>query len=294
MHRDWLDDREPPSDIECPSSSDDNDANENNPTDHVNIEEILHTGTGTDLLWHITHSTTNYWENIVRMMITGKLGVKMSATMKQLMERVYNLLGETFFNSLGWEDLWPEFDWQKRRVNQIPNLNTLVSKLGDEMDTAFSLQVVGKVELLKVLSAQTSHCSEEAQTRKAFMKIKEKGLLLHHLFKIDRRFLRKSHFVSETSNTRFVRTPSFSTNGVVLSILYIDLTSAQPPKNPKAQDAINLPNIQTQMHIRNTHPNAHIIGIDLGVECMFAAVAYNPDDPAHLQTLVQSRTSDSQ
>ncbi|TPX43089.1 hypothetical protein SeMB42_g04868 [Synchytrium endobioticum] len=40
MHRDWLDDREPPSDIECPSSSDDNDANENNPTDHVNIEDI--------------------------------------------------------------------------------------------------------------------------------------------------------------------------------------------------------------------------------------------------------------
>ncbi|TPX30036.1 hypothetical protein SeLEV6574_g08643, partial [Synchytrium endobioticum] len=123
------------------------------------------------------------------------------------------------------------------------------------------------------------------ETRKAFMKIKEKGLLLHHLFKIDRRFLRKSHFVSETSNTRFVRTPSFSTNGAVLSLLYIDLTSAQPPKNPKAQDAINLPNIQTQMHIRNTHLNAHIIGIDLGVEGMFAAVAYNPDDPAHLQTL---------
>ncbi|TPX43094.1 hypothetical protein SeMB42_g04867 [Synchytrium endobioticum] len=39
------------------------------------------------------------------------------------------------------------------------------------------------------------------------------------------------------------------------------------------------------MHIRNTHPNTHIIGIDLGAECMFAAVAYNPDDPAHLQTL---------
>ncbi|TPX47061.1 hypothetical protein SeLEV6574_g02859 [Synchytrium endobioticum] len=33
------------------------------------------------------------------------------------------------------------------------------------------------------------------------------------------------------------------------------------------------------------HPNAHIIGIDLGVECMFAAVAYNPDDSAHPQTL---------
>ncbi|TPX30851.1 hypothetical protein SeLEV6574_g08578 [Synchytrium endobioticum] len=211
----------------------------------------------------------------------------MSATIKQLMERVYNLLGEAFFNSLEWEDLWPEFDWQKRRVNQIPNLNTLVSKLGDEMDTAFSLQVVGKVELLKehivqvmgdvgkegceeietwrdVLIAQNKgpppivvfhrlnallpkpyqwkmvphtwygdsfcHFSEEAlydllydipslkklvhdldgmsqdknkiETRKAFMKIKEKGLLLHHLFKIDRRFLRKSHFVSETSDTR--------------------------------------------------------------------------------------------
>ncbi|TPX44624.1 hypothetical protein SeLEV6574_g04393 [Synchytrium endobioticum] len=329
------------------------------------IEDILHTGTGTDLLWHITHSTTNYWKNIVRMMITGKLGVKMSATMKQLTERVYNLLGEAFFNSLGWEDLWPEFDWQKRRVNQIPNLNILVSKLGDEMDTVFSLQVVGKVELLKerivqvmgdvgkegceeietwrnVLIAQNRgppsilvfhrlnallpkpyqwkmvphtwygdsfcHFSEEAlydllydipsfkklvhglagmsqdknkiESRKAFIKIKEKGLLLHHLFKIDRRFLRKSHF-QYPIRTHFI----VLDQRVVLNLLYIDLTSAQPPKNLKAQDAINLPNIQTQMHIQNTHPNAHIIGIDLGVECMFAAVAYNPDDPAHLQTL---------
>ncbi|TPX40463.1 hypothetical protein SeMB42_g05981 [Synchytrium endobioticum] len=74
-------------------------------------------------------------------------------------------------------------------------------------------------------------------------KFQDNPALLRHLFKIDCRFLRKSHFVSETSNTRFVRTPSFSTNGVVLNLLYIDLTSAQPPKNLKAQDAINLPNI---------------------------------------------------
>ncbi|TPX44342.1 hypothetical protein SeLEV6574_g04542 [Synchytrium endobioticum] len=133
--------------------------------------------------------------------------------------------------------------------------------------------------------AGMSQDKNKVETRKAFMKIKEKGLLLHHLFKIDRRVLRKSHFVSKTSNTRFVRTLSFSTNGVVLNLLYIDLTSAQPPKILKAQDAINLPSIQTQIHIQNTHPNAHIIGIDLGVECMFATVAYNPDDPAHLQTL---------
>ncbi|TPX41089.1 hypothetical protein SeLEV6574_g06267 [Synchytrium endobioticum] len=136
-----------------------------------------------------------------------------------------------------------------------------------------------------------SQDKNKIETRKAFMKIKEKRLLLHHLFKIDRRFLRKSHFVSETSNTRFVRTPSFSTNGVVLNLLYIDLTSAQPAKNLKAQDAINLPSIQTQMHIWNTHPNAHVIGIDLGVECMFVAVAYSPDDPTYLQTLaVQTKS----
>ncbi|TPX30427.1 hypothetical protein SeMB42_g07921 [Synchytrium endobioticum] len=146
---------------------------------HGNAVAILNRARAlADLLWHITHSTTNYWKNIVRMMITGKLGVEMSATMKQLMERVYNLLGEAFFNS----------------------------PLGDEIDTVFSLQVVGKVELLKErivqLMGDVGKESEEAlyellcdipsfkklvhglagmsqdknkmETRKAFMKIEKR------------------------------------------------------------------------------------------------------------------------
>ncbi|TPX38711.1 hypothetical protein SeLEV6574_g07680 [Synchytrium endobioticum] len=201
------------------------------------IEDILHTGTGSDMLWHITHSTTSYWKNI--------------------------------------DDLWPEFDWQKRRVNQIPNFNILVSKLGDEMDTAFSLQVVGKVELLKEQTVQVmgdvgKEGCEEIETWRNVLIAQNRGppLLVFH---------RLNALLPKPYQWKMVPHTWYGDSFCHFSeeALY-DL---------KAQDAINLPNIQIQMHIRNTHPNAHIIGIDLGVECMFAAVAYNPDDPAHLQTL---------
>ncbi|TPX35398.1 hypothetical protein SeMB42_g07185 [Synchytrium endobioticum] len=137
MHRDWLDDREPPSDIECPSSSDDNDANENNPTDHVNIEDI-------------------------RYIYVDVLGC-----------------------------FYPE--------------------------------------ILRCCSGSNP----------------DEPLNLYPLI----------HMIEGM----FPTGPTW----MVIDGMACD----------------------TQMHIRNTHPNTHIIGIDLGAECMFAAVAYNPDDPAHLQTL---------
>ncbi|TPX42971.1 hypothetical protein SeMB42_g04916 [Synchytrium endobioticum] len=79
--------------------------------------------------------------------------------------------------------------------------------------------------------------------RTAFMKNPFKGRLLDEVFLLPPEMLAKSRYVLDDSPRRYVRTPSFKTNGLVLSLLWIDITSKPPPPDRKVEDAINLLNI---------------------------------------------------
>ncbi|TPX51508.1 hypothetical protein SeLEV6574_g00242 [Synchytrium endobioticum] len=89
----------------------------------------------------------------------------------------------------------------------------------------------------------------------------------------------KSRYVLDDSPRRYVRTPSFKTNGLVLSLLWIDTTSKPPPPDRKVEDVINLPNIFHNKTLRSTHRDAWIIAIDPGATCIAGAVAFDPKHP---------------
>ncbi|TPX45259.1 hypothetical protein SeLEV6574_g03965 [Synchytrium endobioticum] len=80
-------------------------------------------------------------------------------------------------------------------------------------------------------------------TRTAFMKNPSKGRLLEEVFLLPPEMLAKSRYVLDDSPRRYVRTSSFKTNGLVLSLLWIDTTGKPPLPDRKLEDAINLPNI---------------------------------------------------
>ncbi|TPX35602.1 hypothetical protein SeMB42_g07162 [Synchytrium endobioticum] len=122
-------------------------------------------------------------------------------------------------------------------------------------------------------------------TRAAFMKNPSKGRLLDEMFLLPPEMLAKSRYVLDDSPRRYVRTPSFKTNGLVLSLLWIDTTSKPPPPDRKVEDAINLPNIFHNKTLRSTHKDAWIIALDPGATCIVGAVAYDPNHPDQRRNL---------
>ncbi|TPX45928.1 hypothetical protein SeLEV6574_g03542 [Synchytrium endobioticum] len=105
-------------------------------------------------------------------------------------------------------------------------------------------------------------------TRAAFMKDPSKGRLLEEVFLLPPEMLAKSRYVLDDSPRRYVRTPTFQTNGLVLSLLWIDTTSKPPPPDRKVEDAINLPNIFHNKTLRSTRKDAWIIALDPGATCI--------------------------
>ncbi|TPX41060.1 hypothetical protein SeLEV6574_g06273 [Synchytrium endobioticum] len=128
-------------------------------------------------------------------------------------------------------------------------------------------------------------------TRVAFMKNSTKGRLLDEMFLLPPEMLAKSRYVQDVSPRRYVRTPSFKTNGLDLSLLWIDTTSKPPPSDRKVEDAINLPNIFHNKTLRSTHQDAWIIAIDPGATCIAGAVAYDPDHPNQRRNLAVTTKS---
>ncbi|TPX45719.1 hypothetical protein SeLEV6574_g03716 [Synchytrium endobioticum] len=122
-------------------------------------------------------------------------------------------------------------------------------------------------------------------TRAAFMKNSTKGRLLDEVFLLPPEMLAKSRYVLDDSPRRYVRTPSFKTNGLVLSLLWIDTTSKPPPPDRKVEDAINLPNIFKNKTLQSTHQKAWIIAVDSGATCIVGAVAYDPNHPNQRRNL---------
>ncbi|TPX43683.1 hypothetical protein SeMB42_g04642 [Synchytrium endobioticum] len=114
-------------------------------------------------------------------------------------------------------------------------------------------------------------------TRVAFMKNPSKGRLLDEVFLLPPEMLAKSRYVLDDSPRRYVRTPNFKTNGLVLSLLWIDTTSKPPPPHRKVEDTINLSNIFHNKTLRSTHKDAWIIALDPGATCIVGAVAYDPN-----------------
>ncbi|TPX49581.1 hypothetical protein SeLEV6574_g01380 [Synchytrium endobioticum] len=80
-----------------------------------------------------------------------------------------------------------------------------------------------------------------------------KGRLLDEVFRLPPEILAKSRYVLDDSPRRYVRTPSFMTNGLVLSLLWIDTTSKPSPPDRKVEDAINLSNIFSNKSLQSTH-----------------------------------------
>ncbi|TPX38441.1 hypothetical protein SeMB42_g06739 [Synchytrium endobioticum] len=116
-------------------------------------------------------------------------------------------------------------------------------------------------------------------TRAAFMKNPSKGRMLDEVFLLPPEMLAKSRYVLDDSPRRYVRTPSFKTNGLVLSLLWIDTTNKPPPADRKVEDAINLPNIFHNKTLRSTHKDAWAIALDPGATCITGAVAFDPNHP---------------
>ncbi|TPX47152.1 hypothetical protein SeLEV6574_g02811 [Synchytrium endobioticum] len=123
-------------------------------------------------------------------------------------------------------------------------------------------------------------------TRAAFMKNPSKGRLLDEVFLLPSEMLAKSRYVLDDSPRRYVRTPSFKTHGLVLSLLWIDTTSKPPPPDRKVEDAINLPNIFHNKTLRSTHKDAWVIALDPGPTCITGAVAFDPNHPNQRRNLV--------
>ncbi|TPX29960.1 hypothetical protein SeLEV6574_g08669, partial [Synchytrium endobioticum] len=130
-----------------------------------------------------------------------------------------------------------------------------------------------------------------AATRAAFMKNPSKGRLLDEVFLLPPEMLAKSRYVLDDSPRRYVRTPSFKTNGLVLSLLWIDTTSKPSPPDRKVEDAINLPNIFHNKTLRSTHKDAWVIAIDPGATCIAGAVAFDPNHPDQRRNLAVTTKS---
>ncbi|TPX48516.1 hypothetical protein SeLEV6574_g02007, partial [Synchytrium endobioticum] len=128
-------------------------------------------------------------------------------------------------------------------------------------------------------------------TRAAFMKNPSKGRLLEEVFLLPPEMLVKSRYVLDDSPRRYVRTPSFKTNGLVLSLLWIDTTSKPPPPDRTVEDAINLPNIFKNKTLQSTHQDAWIIAIDPGATCIAGAVAFDPNHPDQRRNLAVTTKS---
>ncbi|TPX35607.1 hypothetical protein SeLEV6574_g08171 [Synchytrium endobioticum] len=128
-------------------------------------------------------------------------------------------------------------------------------------------------------------------TRVAFMKNPSKGRLLDEVFLLPPEMLAKSKYVLDDSPRRYVRTPSFKTNGLVLSLLWIDTTSKPPPPDRKVEDAINLPNIFHNKALRSTHKDARVIALDPGATCIAGAVAFDPNHPDQRRNLAVTTKS---
>ncbi|TPX49823.1 hypothetical protein SeMB42_g02460 [Synchytrium endobioticum] len=107
-------------------------------------------------------------------------------------------------------------------------------------------------------------------TRAAFMKNPSKGRLLDEVFLLPPKMLAKDRFVLDDRPRHYVRTSSFKTNGLVLSMLWIDTTSKPRLPDRKVEDAINLPNIFHNKTLRSTHEKAWIIALDPGPTCIAA------------------------
>ncbi|TPX41151.1 hypothetical protein SeLEV6574_g06229 [Synchytrium endobioticum] len=123
------------------------------------------------------------------------------------------------------------------------------------------------------------------------MKNPSKGRLLDEVFLLPPEMLAKSRYVLDDSPRRYVRTSSFKTNGLVLSLLWIDTTSKPPPLDRKVGDTINLPSIFHNKTLRSTHKDAWIIAIDPGGTCIVGAVAYDPDHPNQRRNLAVTTKS---
>ncbi|TPX37814.1 hypothetical protein SeMB42_g06868 [Synchytrium endobioticum] len=87
------------------------------------------------------------------------------------------------------------------------------------------------------------------------------------------------------SGNDYVSKESFKTNGLVLPMLWIDITSKPPPPDRKVEDAINLPNIFQNKFLQSTHRDAWIIALDPGATCIVGAVAYDPNHPDQRRNL---------
>ncbi|TPX40569.1 hypothetical protein SeMB42_g05943 [Synchytrium endobioticum] len=128
-------------------------------------------------------------------------------------------------------------------------------------------------------------------TRTAFMKNPSKGRLLEEVFLLPPEMLAKSIYVLGDSPRRYVRTPSFQTNGLVLSLLWIDTTSKPPPPDRKVENVINLPNILHNKTLQSTHRDAWAIAIDPGATCIAGAVAFDPKHPDRRRNLAVTTRS---
>ncbi|TPX54188.1 hypothetical protein SeMB42_g00397 [Synchytrium endobioticum] len=86
------------------------------------------------------------------------------------------------------------------------------------------------------------------------MKNPSKSRQLDEVFLLPLKMLAKSRYVLDNCQRRYVRTPSFKINGLVLSI---DTTSKPPPVDRKVEDGINLPNIFSNKRFVRSHDIAH-------------------------------------
>ncbi|TPX46777.1 hypothetical protein SeLEV6574_g03061 [Synchytrium endobioticum] len=191
-------------------------------------------------------------------------------------------------------------------------LTVLIKKVAADIDTVFSNQIVGMVPLLKervveVVGEERKlaieeieawvdeslendppsppppvqvatrplplvHCSAHVFWRRI---CDDERRVLDEVFLLPPEMLAKSRYVLDDSPRRYVRTPSFKTNGLVLSLLWIDTTSKPPPPDRKVEDTINLPNIFHNKTLRSTHKDAWIIALDPGATCIYIRFKYN-------------------
>ncbi|TPX38396.1 hypothetical protein SeLEV6574_g07806 [Synchytrium endobioticum] len=168
-------------------------------------------------------------------------------------------------------------NWIKQGLNMnaengLKILNILIKKVVSFQKTVREVAGVGPKAL-------------NIATRAAFMKNPSKGRLLDEVFLLPPEMLAKSRYVLDDSPRRYVRTPSFKTNGLVLSLLWIDTTSKPPPPDRKVEDTINLPYIFHNKTLRSTHKDAWIIALAPGATCIVGAVANDPNHPDQRRNL---------
>ncbi|TPX52781.1 hypothetical protein SeMB42_g01164 [Synchytrium endobioticum] len=287
------------------------------------IDCICSSNQDTHLLLQLTHGGkggATYWQNLLRMVIDGQIG-RVGSEHLPILEKVEALWGDEFLENLSWPDTSIKIPMLTVLMKKVAaDIDTVFSNHIVGMLPLLKERVVEVVgeegkQAIKEMEAWVDEFLEDDRSSpppvQVFYKINRLlpgpyrwSIVPYTSFgdgsfqdtvrevagvdaKASRAALMKNltKAVCWTSPRRYVRTPSFQTNGLVFSLLWIDTTGNPPLPDRKVEDAINLPNIFHNKTLQSSHQDAWIIALDPGATCIVGAVAYDPNHPNQRRNL---------